>query len=80
LQVPNINHVVFRAGNDPLQKEKYVYVKRKKNESKKKTQKLLKHYFSSSNREIGKDAIFFVFVAGVGFQAFALKKRKKKGM
>ncbi len=27
LQVPNINHVVFRAGNDPLQNEKHVKVK-----------------------------------------------------
>jgi|LakMenEpi03Aug12_release.lakeMendotaPanAssembly.Ray.scaffolds.fasta_scaffold2973354_1 hypothetical protein len=41
---------------------------------------LLKPYFSSSNRKIGKDAIFLVFVAGVGFQAFALKRAKEKRM
>lgn len=72
LQVPNINHVVFRAGNDPLQKEKHVLRKRTKEMS----QKMVTSYLSSSHREIGKDAIFFVFVAGVGFQAFALRKGK----
>lgn len=44
LQIPNVNHVIFRAGHDPL---------------------------TTGDGKIGKNAILFISMAGVGLQTFA---------